>query len=64
MGKTLCDWSKSEIEKRVEELLELVKEPAFYCRKCARVANNPKVLCKAAKLPRHKNPTPSGKNPG
>jgi hypothetical protein len=52
MAKTLCDWSKQDIVKQLADLHELVKDPAFYCRKCARVANNPKVLCKASKLPR------------
>lgn len=46
MAETLCDWSKSEIKERAEELFELTREPTFYCRKCARVANIPFVLCK------------------
>jgi hypothetical protein len=52
MAKTLCDWSKSKIEKHAHKLLELVREPSFFCRKCARVANTSKVLCKPRKLPR------------
>jgi len=56
MSKTLCDWSKKELEKHPEKLCEIVREPRFYCRKCARVANIAKVLCKPRKLPR----TPGG----
>lgn len=52
MAKTLCDWSKKDLEKRANELAKLVRDPAWYCRKCARVANTPKVLCKPRKLPR------------
>lgn len=52
MAKTLCDWSKKDLEKHADELWKLVREPAWYCRKCARVANTPKVLCKPRKLPR------------
>ncbi|HEY5705546.1 MAG TPA: hypothetical protein VIS96_08240 [Terrimicrobiaceae bacterium] len=51
MTKTLCEWSKRDIEKRSDKLLELVAEPRFFCRKCARVANTPKVLCKPRTLP-------------
>lgn len=51
MAKTLCDWSKKDLEKHADRLLELVREPRWYCRKCARVANVSKVLCKPRKLP-------------
>ena len=51
MAKTLCDWSKGKIEKHADKLLELVREPSFFCRKCARVANTPKVLCEPRRLP-------------
>lgn len=51
MAKTLCDWSKRDLEKHADKLLKLVRDPAFYCRKCARVANTSKVLCKPRKLP-------------
>jgi hypothetical protein len=50
MAKTLCDWSKSDIEKKLQELREIVRNPRFYCRRCARVAHPAKVLCKPAKL--------------
>ncbi len=51
MSKTLCDWSKRDLERHPEKLAELVREPRFYCRKCARAANTSKVLCKPRKLP-------------
>lgn len=47
MAKTICDFSKKELEKEPSILLELVRDPQFYCRKCGRVANTKKVLCKA-----------------
>ena len=46
MAETLCDWSKHEVKERAEELFELTRDATFYCRKCARVANIPFVLCK------------------
>lgn len=51
MAKTLCDWSKKDLEKSADELAAIVREPRWYCRKCARVANISKVLCKPRKLP-------------
>ena len=52
MAKTLCDWSKRDIRKHTDDLLALVSSPRFFCRRCARVANTPKVLCKPGKLPK------------
>lgn len=51
MAKTLCDWTKRDLEKHPEKLRELVRDPRFYCRKCARVAHGSKVLCKPRKFP-------------
>jgi hypothetical protein len=51
MGKTLCEWSKSDLEKSAAKLARLVVEPRYFCRKCARVANRESVLCKPRKLP-------------
>ena len=51
MGKTLCDWSKKDLEKHADELAKIVRDPRFYCRKCARSAHSSKVLCKPGKLP-------------
>jgi hypothetical protein len=51
MAKTLCDWKKKDLEHKAGHLAELVRDPRFYCRKCARSANTAKVLCKPRKLP-------------
>jgi len=47
MAKTICDWSKKDLEKNGDRLWALTRDPCFYCRKCGRVANRKKVLCKA-----------------
>ena len=60
MAKTLCDWSKRDISKRADKLLELVDPPRFFCRRCARVATVSKVLCKPSRLPRKNQATPIG----
>lgn len=51
MAKTLCDWSKRDIEKKADKLYELVRDPKFICRKCARVASQYQVLCKPKRMP-------------
>ena len=51
MAKTLCDWSKKDIQNHPEKLAQIVCDPTFYCAKCARSANTPKRLCKARKMP-------------
>jgi len=51
MAKTLCDWSKKEIDRNSDLLRELTNTPQYFCRKCARVANHSKILCKPRKLP-------------
>jgi hypothetical protein len=51
MAKTLCDWKKKDLEQNPARLAALVRDPRFFCRKCARVANTSKVLCKPRKLP-------------
>ncbi len=46
MGKTLCEWSKKDIEKHFAELCDLTADPRFICRKCARSAHEARHLCK------------------
>lgn len=47
VGKTICDWSKKDLEKKSEKLRALTINATHYCRKCGRVANTKKALCKA-----------------
>jgi hypothetical protein len=51
MAKTLCEWSKSDLEKSAAKLASLVVGARYFCRKCARVANREGVLCKPRELP-------------
>lgn len=50
MAKTICDWSRKDLEEKAEKLHALTRTPSFYCRKCGRVANTQRVLCKAKKF--------------
>lgn len=46
MPKTLCEWSRRDIERHCDQLQKLTHAAEFYCRKCARVAVTERVLCK------------------
>ncbi|MBN2637500.1 MAG: hypothetical protein JXR65_00260 [Bacteroidales bacterium] len=48
--KTFCDFSKDEIRENLEEIILLVNEPRYICRKCARVSNTGDHLCKPVKM--------------
>lgn len=56
MPKTICDWSKKDLETNPEALFAITRDPRFYCRKCGRVANTKKVLCKAKDFGEIKEP--------
>jgi hypothetical protein len=47
--KTLCDWSRDELAD-LSRLREIVRDPRWLCRKCGRVAQRKKFLCKATAL--------------
>lgn len=45
--KKLCDIKKSDFDKHKKEIIKLIKTPTHICKKCLRVANSKKHLCKA-----------------
>ena len=49
MGKHLCDLKKS-LKTELALFASLVDGPTHICRKCGRVANNKKWLCKPISL--------------
>jgi len=51
MAKTLCDWKQKDFEKKEEELVKILQNPKFFCRRCGRAASSSKFLCKPKKLP-------------
>jgi hypothetical protein len=48
--KTMCKYKKEKIEENLETLKQIVKNPKYICRKCARVAKEEKYLCKPLTL--------------
>lgn len=49
--KTLCKWSSKDILKHLEKLSAVTDEAQYACKKCARVCNSKKGLCKPVALP-------------
>lgn len=52
MSKTLCDWSKKDIERHATELLSIVSPPRWLCFKCARTACGKQYLCRPESIER------------
>ena len=48
--KTLCEWEKKKIEKKSDDLMKLIIDAKYFCKKCARSANSKEVLCKPKKI--------------
>jgi hypothetical protein len=48
--KSICDWDKKDIEKNLKEIAAQFMKPKYICRKCARVARDERLLCKAVKI--------------
>jgi hypothetical protein len=48
--KVLCNWDKKRIEKKLPRLVEMIDNPEFVCRDCARAANGKEYLCKPVRL--------------
>ncbi len=48
--KCLCDLNKKEIEKDINLIMALVNKPRYVCGKCARAANEKKLVCKPVKI--------------
>lgn len=50
MAKTLCDLKRKDIEKDPKALAESILPAHFLCLKCARLANDKKLLCRPKKI--------------
>lgn len=50
MSRTLCDWSKKDIQRYASKLLDIVSPQVFLCEKCARTACEKKYLCRPREI--------------
>jgi hypothetical protein len=51
MSDKMCDIAKDGIKKAdMEKFAELVEDAKYFCKKCGRVSNKKKVLCKSEKI--------------
>ncbi|MHC4994308.1 MAG: hypothetical protein ACYTGQ_04555 [Planctomycetota bacterium] len=50
-NKAICKWTSKQIEQHLDQLVNIVREPRYFCPKCGRVARMKKHLCKSHKLP-------------
>lgn len=48
--KALCEIKKKDYHFYEDEIIKIVKNPLFICKKCRRVANDKKYLCKSKSL--------------
>lgn len=49
-SKTLCDWSKKDINRNSKKLSGIISDPKYFCKDCARASNKEKYLCKPEKI--------------
>lgn len=56
MGKELCKIQDELIRRDLEAYMDLVNKPKHVCKKCGRVANKKKLLCKPTKLKKKRKP--------
>lgn len=50
MNKSLCDFTKSEMETNHKMLKKLTKNPTYICKKCFRATSDKDFLCKPNKI--------------
>lgn len=50
LEKTFCAIKSEEIKILKKEIKQEISNPRFYCKKCLRVSNTEKLLCKSKKL--------------
>lgn len=58
LNKSFCKLDKKEVKEHLDEIMPLVAQPRFICKKCARAAASKKNLCKPEALSEDLTNTP------
>jgi hypothetical protein len=45
-GKKVCKWKEDDLAEKLDEFMDIVRQPKFLCKKCGRVADDKKLLHK------------------
>jgi hypothetical protein len=48
--ETLCKWDKDTIKENWDQLIKLVREPEYVCKRCGRAVNDKDRVCKGEKI--------------
>ncbi|MFW6347592.1 MAG: hypothetical protein ACOC2C_03145 [Cyclonatronaceae bacterium] len=51
LNKSFCKLDKKDVKEHLHEIMPLVAQPRFVCKKCARAAGSRKNLCGPQALP-------------
>ncbi|MDA3798315.1 MAG: hypothetical protein PF692_04450 [Kiritimatiellae bacterium] len=46
----MCHLKKSTLKDHFDEVVDIVSQPKYICKKCLRIANDKSLLCKPKKL--------------
>ena len=49
-NKTLCDFTKHDLDKYGKEIKKMIKKPKHLCKRCLRVSSDKNYLCKPTKI--------------
>ena len=45
-GKKVCKWKEDDLAEKLDEFMDIIRQPKFLCKKCGRVADDKKLLHK------------------
>jgi hypothetical protein len=45
-GKKLCKWKEDHLTEKLDDFMDIIRQPKFLCKKCGRVADSKKWLHK------------------
>jgi hypothetical protein len=48
--KELCKWTEDDLLERLDDFMDIIRQPKFLCKKCMRVADDKKLLHKPIKI--------------